>query len=564
MLAKMYQVIALAILLTTVLAAMACATSEDTDTRVAATVEAELTRVVEEATPDVQAMVAAELTRVAPELTATPEPTATPTIADLVSRLRPSLAQIITPDGAGSGFVYDESGLVVTNAHVVDDRDRVTVVVMGEEYRGKVINRNETADLAVVHLDSDDAFEAVSLGSAGRVPIGEEVTALGFPLSSVLGDDFTVTTGVVSARRQFEGYEYFQTDATLNPGNSGGPLLNRDGDVIGIITFGIAKAEGVAFALSVDELNSRLAALSRIPPTATPRPTPIRVGQRQPRGPTATPRPTPTPTPRPDAFRQISADWHHTCGIKSEGRIVCWGIDEGFMRNAMPAGTFRQVDIGNRFVCGVQTDGRVVCSGRDSDGQATPPAGKFQQVSAGSLHACGVKTDGRIACWGSNTRFRDDYAGQASPPAGNFRQVSTGWFHTCGVKTDGRVACWGWNKLGQATPPAGDFQQVSAGEFHTCGVKASGQVICWGSDGYGQSAPPSGQFHQVSASGVQTCGIRTNGTLACWGDNDEGQASPPAGTFQQVSAGWNHTCGLKTDGRVICWGSDEYGQATPP
>ena len=222
-----------------VVAAMAvagCATSDETDARVAATVEAELTRVVEEATPDVQAMVAAELTRVAPELTATPEPTATPTIADLVTRLRPSLAQIITPDGAGSGFLYDERGLVVTNAHVVDDRDHVMVVLMGKEYRGKVINRNETADLAVVHLDSSGDFTAASLGSAGRVAIGEDVTALGFPLSSVLGDDFTVTTGVVSARREFDGYEYFQTDAALNPGNSGGPLLNRDGDVIGIIT----------------------------------------------------------------------------------------------------------------------------------------------------------------------------------------------------------------------------------------------------------------------------------------------------------------------------------------
>ena len=542
-------VLALAFLL----AAMACATSDETDARVAATVEAELTRVVEEATPDVQAMVAAELTRIAPELTATPEPTVTPTIADLVAWSRPSLAQIITPDGTGSGFVYDASGLVVTNAHVVDHRDGVTVVVMGEEYRGKVINRNETADLAVVHLDSDDDFEPVSLGNAGRVPLGEEVTALGFPLSSVLGDDFTVTTGVVSARRQFEGYEYFQTDAALNPGNSGGPLLNRDGDVIGIITFGIAKAEGVAFALSVDELNSRLDALSRIPPTATPRPTPTR-------GPTATPRPTPTPTPRPDAFRQISADWHTTCGIKGDGRIVCWG----YMRNAVPAGIYRQVDIGNRFVCGVQADGSVVCSGYDRDGQATPPAGKFQQVSAGSVHACGVKTDGRIACWGSNSAITDKYRGQATPPAGNFRQVSAGWFYTCGMKTDGQVVCWGWNPLGQATPPSGAFQQVSAGVHHTCGLKTDGQIVCWGHDSDGQATPPAGKFQQVSASGWHTCGIRTDGTLACWGNNDEGQASPPAGTFQQVSAGWEHTCGLQADGRVVCWGRDEDGQATPP
>ena len=129
-----------------------------------------------------------------------------------------------------------------------------------------MLNKNEDADLAVVQVISDGDFVAVSLGSAGRVALGEDVMALGFPLSSQLGDDLTVTRGIISARRQFEGYEFFQTDAALNPGNSGGPLLNRDGDVIGVITFGIAEAEGVAFALSVEELNSRLEALSRVPP----------------------------------------------------------------------------------------------------------------------------------------------------------------------------------------------------------------------------------------------------------------------------------------------------------
>ncbi len=240
---------------------------------------------------EVEATVAAELTRLAP--TATPVPTATPTLAGLVARFRLSIAQIITPTGTGTGFVYDPAGLVVTNAHVVKDRGRITVILNGVEYRGQVLNRNEDADLAVVKVDSDSDFTAVSLGSAGRVALGEDVMALGFPLSSQLGDNLTVTRGIVSARREFEGYEYFQTDAALNPGNSGGPLLNRDGDVIGVITFGIAEAEGVAFALSVDELNSSLEALSRVPPTATPRPT-------------ATRRPTPTPgrTPTPD-FKRV-------------------------------------------------------------------------------------------------------------------------------------------------------------------------------------------------------------------------------------------------------------------
>ncbi len=481
-------------------------------------------------------MVAAELTRVAPELTATPEPTTTPTIADLVARLRPSLAQIITPDGAGSGFVYDASGLVVTNAHVVDNRDRVTVVVMGEEYRGKVINRNETADLAVVHLDSDDAFEAVSLGSAGRVPTGEEVTALGFPLSAVLGDDFTVTTGVISARRQFEGYEYFQTDAALNPGNSGGPLLNRDGDVIGIITFGIAEAEGVAFALSVDELNSRLEALSRIPPTATPQP-------------------TLSPS---EQFKQVSAGGLHTCGVNVNGNVVCWGNNEYRLVDP-PAGEFKQVSAGNYHSCGVRTGGSIVCWGDDEYRQSSPPSGAFRQVSAGSLHTCGLKSDSSVVCWGESSEER------LNTPMGNFKQISAGTSHTCGLKTDGRIVCWGWNKSGQATPPPGEFRQISSGENFTCGVRSDHRIACWGSNHRDQATPPAGNFHQVSAGGqAHTCGIRTDGRVICWGSNRHGQVRPPAGTFQQVTAGGLHTCGVKNDRQVVCWGYNGRGQATPP
>lgn len=163
----------------------------------------------------VDATVAAELTRLAPTATAlpmdTPLPTATPTLAELVARFRLSIAQIITPDGTGTGFVYDSTGLIATNAHVVGNRRRVTLVVGGEEYRGQVLNRNEDADLAVVKVSSDTDFEAFPLGNAGRVVLGEEVMALGFPLSSQLGDDLTVTRGIVSARRQFDGYEYLQT-----------------------------------------------------------------------------------------------------------------------------------------------------------------------------------------------------------------------------------------------------------------------------------------------------------------------------------------------------------------
>ena len=104
------------------------------------------------------------------------------------------------------------------------------------------------------------------------------------------------------------------------------------------------------------------------------------------------------------------------------------------------AGGFTQVSAGYLHTCGVRTDGTLACWGSNSDGQATPPDGTFSQVSAGGFHTCGVRTDGTLACWGGNSD------GQATPPDGTFSQVSAGRFHTCGVRTDGTLACWGDRK----------------------------------------------------------------------------------------------------------------------
>ena len=523
---------------------------------------------------EVEATVAAELTRLAP--TATPEPTATPqeiatpTLAELVARFRLSIAQIITPDGTGTGFLYDPAGLVATNAHVVGNRHQVTVVLNGVEHQGRVLNRNEDADLAVVKVSADTDFTAVPLGSAGRVALGEDVMALGFPLSSQLGDDLTVTRGIISARRQFEGYEYFQTDAALNPGNSGGPLLNHGGEVVGVITFGIAEAEGVAFALSVDELNSRLEVLSRVPPTATPRPT-------------ATPEPTLPPSER---FVQLSSGLWHTCGVKADGMLVCWGSNtyarfDGakFVGQARPpSGSFQQVSAGEAHTCGVKIDGRVACWGDNTYGQATPPAGIFQQVSTGQYYTCGLKTNDNVVCWGARSVLK--VAGgvsvsEATSPVGTFVQLADGfnWHDTCGVATTGNLVCWPYQR--EDMPLKTHFRQVSMGQFHGCGIKPDESVACWGADRStlimkdrgrgrgGKATPPAGKFQQISAGEDATCGVTTNHRVVCWGDDYAAPPSPP-GHFAQISVGFLHTCGVKTDGSVVCWGDNRSGQATPP
>jgi hypothetical protein len=112
--------------------------------------------------------------------------------------------------------------------------------------------------------------------------------------------------------------------------------------------------------------------------------------------------------------------------------------------------TYAQISAGSQHTCAVRTDGSLECWGNNSRGQATPPAGTgYKQVSGGRYHTCAVRTDGSLACWGY------DWHGQATPPAGTgFARVSAGGSHTCALRTDGSLACWGRESFGEANPPA--------------------------------------------------------------------------------------------------------------
>ena len=173
----------------------------------------------------------------------------------------PSVVQIITGSGSGTGFIASEDGLVVTNKHVVEGERRVTIrLATGEEYRGIVIKRNPVLDLAYVEIDSTKTFTPLPLGDSGAVRVGEPVIAIGYPLSEKLGLDPTVSLGIISAKRD----DYLQTDASLNPGNSGGPLLDANGKVIGVITARVESTEtgrpvtGIGFAIPISEVRQDL------------------------------------------------------------------------------------------------------------------------------------------------------------------------------------------------------------------------------------------------------------------------------------------------------------------
>ena len=244
-------------------------------------------------------------------------------LADMVENSLPGIVEIRTGSGIGTGFIVHETGLVITNKHVVEGNSQVGIrLATGEEYQGSVLNIHPTLDLASIEIESGDTFSPLALGDSGATRVGDNVIAIGFPLGPELGREPSVTRGIISAKREDLGF--LQTDASLNPGNSGGPLLNENGCVVGVNTGAIVGTgegqaiSGINFAIPVNDLRWALGDYPGIPvcqaeaapsmavaaptPTDTPTLTPAPVPTSTPTPtltPTPTPEPTPTPTPAP-------------------------------------------------------------------------------------------------------------------------------------------------------------------------------------------------------------------------------------------------------------------------
>ena len=158
----------------------------------------------------------------------------------------------------GSGFIIDKDGTVVTNNHVIKDADDILVRVNGDkEYKAKIIGTDPLSDIAVLKIQSDDKFKPVKFGNSDLARIGDWVIAIGNPFG--LGG--TVTTGIISARNRSIGlsrYEDFiQTDASINQGNSGGPLFNMDGDVVGVNTAILSQGGSIGIGFAIPSNNAK-------------------------------------------------------------------------------------------------------------------------------------------------------------------------------------------------------------------------------------------------------------------------------------------------------------------
>ena len=159
----------------------------------------------------------------------------------------------------GSGFIIDEKGIVVTNNHVIQNAEDIIVRVNGDkDYKAKVIGADPLYDIAVLQLETKDKFTPVSFGDSDKARIGDWVIAIGNPFG--LGG--TVTSGIISARNRSIGlsrYEdYIQTDASINSGNSGGPLFDMNGDVIGINTAILGRNGSIGIGFSIPANDAKI------------------------------------------------------------------------------------------------------------------------------------------------------------------------------------------------------------------------------------------------------------------------------------------------------------------
>ena len=192
-------------------------------------------------------------------------------IADVVAKVKPSVVAInikvtaydifnqpFTQEGAGSGWIIDEDGIVITNNHVVEGAESITVILDdGRAVPAEVVGTDWLTDLAVLKIDAQNLV-AVAVGDSLELRVGDWVVAIG----NALGEGISATTGIVSVlgvslpvSQEQTLYNLVQTDAAINPGNSGGPLVNMAGEVIGMNSVKTVQVEveGVGYAISINE-----------------------------------------------------------------------------------------------------------------------------------------------------------------------------------------------------------------------------------------------------------------------------------------------------------------------
>jgi alpha-tubulin suppressor-like RCC1 family protein len=333
----------------------------------------------------------------------------------------------------------------------------------------------------------------------------------------------------------------------------------------------------------------------------------------------SSPSSTASPTPVVDSgllfgVHQVVLGGKHSCALRDDGRVLCWGrnyfgqlgndMNMGELdTNPVPTlvdnaalGVVRQLSLGSDHTCALRDDGRVLCWGNNRYGQLGTAAnngtgspnpvptlvdhgalGVVRQLATSGgagFHSCALRDDGRVLCWGYNNYGQLGSSVNngtmtpnpsptlvASGAVVGVRQVAIGYAHTCALRDDGRVSCWGDNSIGQLGSDSNsgttipnpvpiliddseltNVRQIAVGRAHGCGLRGDGRALCWGLNSFGQLG---------------------HGTNSTTNTPNPAPALIDAGALAGVElivAGNYHSCAVQGDGRALCWGRNSHGQ----
>lgn len=328
--------------------------------------------------------------------------------------------------------------------------------------------------------------------------------------------------------------------------------------------------------------------------------------------------------PTGHVWTDVSAGVDHTCGIRTDHSLWCWGYDIGDLPVQVDASPdWASVEAGYRYTCGLRTDHTLWCYGRNDFGQlgvgdreyrSTPTQvgtdADWTGVSLGFSHTCATRLDHTLWCWGHNASgelgLGDTLLRKVPTQVGDeagWRNVATsGSFkaYTCATRTDHTLWCWGKNDVGQLG--LGDRKQrvvptqvgsettwdvATAGDVHTCATRLDNAIWCWGDNTEGQlglgdrtgrltptQVGADTDWKVVDAGWWHNCARRTDGALWCWGDNYSGALGIGGGrhdaltptrvggdtNWTPAAGGYGHTCAIRVHHTLWCWGDNLNGQ----
>lgn len=323
---------------------------------------------------------------------------------------------------------------------------------------------------------------------------------------------------------------------------------------------------------------------------------------------------------RSDRYSSISITGQNSCGLRTDGSVVCWGYSSALA----PMGErFIDVAVGSGHGCGLREDGSIACWGHirfSPNTYSVQPSdeiarGPYKQVVAGGTQICALGMEGRVVCWGASeygekrpciSKVSDDAPtgvcwgprgwGIGPPDDERFTTISLGQADGCGLREDGSVVCWGDRLSGvgkcNAVNPSGQgvcwahipekvvehpdederFKAVSVGPGFACAIRIDDDIRCWGAKEYSPASNyphVEGPFTDVSSGVSHVCGLRPDGTVYCFGSSssyenaDFGDAPVRRDRFVSISSGRNYNCGLREDGTAKCWGGTWLNRAEP-